>query len=145
MRLLCLLLFVTACTDPGAPVEERLLARRAALGLSSETMTFQDAMGAMDGAKYESLLARVGSRRLPADEVLDAALRIDNLLGRADPETAGKMRAEDPAHFDASLAQAKSAAAALARACAAGESGEAQARVLLTSCLDCHRSYRAPR
>jgi len=98
----------------------------------------------MEKGAFEGLLTRVGSRRLPADEVLDAALRIEDLLARADPASAAA-RARAPAEFDDRLRQSREDALALARAVAAGERGTEIASVLITSCLGCHETFRKRR
>lgn len=95
---------------------------------------------------YEGLLARtqLGSKAVRPDEVLDAALEIENLLARADPATAA-VRPPDPPGFDARLAHARGKATDLARAVAAGRAGEKEAGELVASCLDCHVRFRIPR
>ena len=145
LLLLLLLLFGAACADPGPEVAERLLARRVALGLSRDRLAFEAAMERMEERRFEALLARVGSKRLARAEVLDAALRIENLLLRADPETAGAARQKAPAEFEAWLRRARERASALARATAGGETGEGEARELLTTCLGRHLSHRERR
>lgn len=125
-------------------MEARLATRRVALGLPSEPLAFADAMKQVQEEGYEGLLARVGSKRLRPDEVLDAALDLENLLSRADAETA-EARPPDPPLFDARLADARGKATALARAVARGNSGDLEAKDLLASCVDCHVTFRIPR
>jgi len=138
------LLLLAACS-PAPDVDARLLARRAALGLGSGPLAFPEAMQRKGAKAYEALLARVGSRRLPADEVLDAALELENLLARADVATAGAVRDADPRGFDGRLEASRDRALDLARAIAAGGSGEKEARVLLMSCMECHLMFRKPK
>jgi hypothetical protein len=139
---LCL---VAACGSDGE-VDARLAARRAAIGLGDGPVAFAEAMARIREKGYEGLLARaqLGSKRLLPDEVLDAALDLENLLARADPATAAA-RPPDPPGFDARLARARGKASALARAVAAGRSGEKEAGELIASCLDCHVTFRIPR
>jgi hypothetical protein len=87
---------------------------------------------------YEALLARVGSRRLTEEEVLDAAVEIETLLARA-------VGPPDPPGFDPLLARSRTLARALALAVAQGKRGDAEARELLASCMDCHVIFRKPR
>ena len=144
MRYLPLVFLLAACADPDAAIDERLLARRVALGLKETELAFGAAMTKLEQGRYEPLLARVGSRRLPGDELLDAALEIENLLGRAQAEGV-KERAADPAAFDTFLAEARARATALARAAAGGGDAQAEAGALLTGCLDCHSLFRPRR
>lgn len=125
-------------------MDARLAARRAALGLAGGPIPFADAMKRIEAKAYEGLLARVGSKRLPKDEVLDAAVDIENLLLRADPATA-VARPPNPLVFDTRLADARERALALARAVANGGTGEPEARELIVSCVSCHVTFRAPR
>jgi hypothetical protein len=138
---LCL---AAACGSGTEELDARLQARRAALGLDDGTLTFADAMSRMRAKGYEGLLARVGSKRLRPDDVLDAALEIGSLLARADKETAS-VRPPDPPGFDSLLARARAKADELARAAAAGRTGEKEAGELLASCVDCHVTFRIPR
>jgi hypothetical protein len=133
-----------ACGSDGA--DARLAARRTALGLGEDPLAFADAMLRMREMGYEGLLARarLGSRRLRPDDVFDAALEIENLLARADPDTAA-VRPPDPPGFDSRLADARARAADMARALARGEAGEEEAGELLASCVDCHVTFRIPR
>ncbi len=101
-------------------------------------------MKGIEAKGYEGLLARVGSKRLSGDEVLDAALEIENLLVRADPSTAAA-RPPDPLVFDTRLADARERALALARAAARGGTGEPESRDLIVSCVSCHVTFRTPR
>jgi len=125
-------------------VDARLATRRAALGLANEPLAFADAMKEVREKGYEGFLARVGSKRLTPDEVLDAALDLESLLQRADPRTA-EARPPDPPRFDARLADARGRATALARAVAQGKSGDLEAKELLASCVDCHVTFRIQR
>ena len=125
-------------------MDEVLAGRRVALDLGGAALSFHDAMAAMEKGAYEGLLSRVGSRRLPREDVLDAALRIEALLARADPLTADE-RARAPGEFDRLASRARAGAGALARATAAGELGETEAAALLTSCVECHRAFRKRR
>lgn len=90
----------------------------------------------------EGLLTRVGSRRLHRDDVLDTALRIENVLSRADPASAGRHRASDREGFDLLHGRAREAASGLARAVASGRDGEQEAATLLTACVECHLNHR---
>jgi len=123
-------------------VEAALTSRRAALGLAQDPLPFGDAMDWMEERAVEGLLARVGSRRLHRDDVLDAALRIENVLARATPASAGRHRASDPEGFDRLTLRTREQAAALARAVAAGEDGKQEAATLLTACVECHLNHR---
>jgi hypothetical protein len=143
MRRYLVLVIVAACGSDGE-LDARLAARRAALGLADDPLTFPEAMIRIREKGYEGLLARVGSKRLRPDDVLDAALDLQNLLARADPATAAA-RPPDPPGFDSRLAHARAKALALARAVAAGGSGEAEAGDLVASCVDCHVTFRIPR
>ncbi len=125
-------------------MDGRLAARRAALGLKSGPIAFADAMKRIEAKGYEGLLARVGSKRLPKDEVLDMAVDVENLLARADPKTAAA-RPPNPLVFDARLADARERAMALARAVASGGTGEPEARDMIVSCVSCHVTFRTPR
>lgn len=107
-------------------------------------MPFADAMKRVRTQGYEGLLARVGSKRLSKDEVLDAAVEIESLLARADPSTA-EARPPDPPDFDAKMKAARERALAFARAAAKGGTGEAEARELVASCVACHVTFRTPR
>jgi len=135
---------LAACADPGPDLETELQARRAALGLPKEPLPLKAAMQEMQRRAFEPLLGRVGSRRLPPPEVLDAALRMENLLARAEPAGA-EGRAHDPAAFDALLADARDRAFALARAVASGNEGTPEAYGLLATCVNCHRRFRRSR
>lgn len=117
-------------------MQERLAARRTALGLPPDPLTFKAAMHEMDKARYETVLARVGSRRLSREEVLDTALQVENLLARAEPP------AGQPPRFQGLLGVSRKAALELARAAAGEESLEKPAYALIASCLDCHREFR---
>lgn len=90
----------------------------------------------------EGFLTRVGSRRLHRDDVLDAALRVENVLARADLASAGKHRASDPGGFDRLHLRTRDLATALARAIVAGEDGKEEGATLLTACVECHLTYR---
>jgi hypothetical protein len=138
--LLCLL--AAACGDAGKDIDEELMSRRAALGLKQDPMSFSAAMAWMGERTIEGLLTRVGSRRLHSDDVLDAALRVENALARADLASAGEHRATDPAGFDRLTLQTREHATALARAVAAGGDGKEEAATLLTACVECHLTYR---
>jgi hypothetical protein len=143
MRPYLVLALVAACgSEPDA--DARLAERRAALGTKSEPMPFADAMKRIEAQGYEGLLARVGSKRLSRDEVLDAAVEIESLLARADPSTA-EARPPDPPDFDAQMKNARGRAAAFARAVAKGGTGEVEARELFASCQACHVTFRTPR
>jgi hypothetical protein len=131
MRRAYAVLLLAACADPGPDVETDLRARRAALGLPRDPLTFQAAMAAMQKGAYEPLLGR------------EAALRIENLLARADPATA-EGRAADPKAFDALVEAARRGADRLARAAAGGREATAEAYDLLTTCVNCHRTFRRP-
>ncbi len=145
MRRYLVLCLVAAC-GAGGELDVRLAARRAALGLADDPLPFPEAMARIREKGYEGLLARAGSgsMRLQPDEVLDAALEIENLLARADPATAA-VRPRDPPGFDARLAHARGKASALARSVAAGGSGGKEAGELVASCLDCHVTFRIRR
>jgi hypothetical protein len=136
-----LLVLLAAC---GSDVEGRLAARRAALGLANGPIPFADAMKGIEAKAYEALLARAGAKRLPADELLDAALDIENLLVRADASTAAA-RPPNPLDFDSKLKESRERALALARAVARGGTGEPEARALVDSCVHCHITFRTPR
>ncbi|MHC4134374.1 MAG: hypothetical protein ACYTDU_00250 [Planctomycetota bacterium] len=138
--LLCLL--AAACGDAGPDLEAELTTRRAALGLEQDPLPFADAMAWMEKRVVEGLLTRVGSRRLHKDDVLDTALRIENVLARAELASAGRHRASDPEGFDRLTARTRGHAAALARAVAAGKDGKEEAATLLTACVECHLNYR---
>ncbi|MHC4548649.1 MAG: hypothetical protein ACYTEZ_07710 [Planctomycetota bacterium] len=144
MRWFYLLCLLAACGNSGRDAKEVLLARRVALGLGEEPLAFADAMHAMAKREVEGLLARVGSRRLPREQVLDEAVRIESLLARADPASAGAYRAANPEEFDALAAQARRRALQFARA-AAGEDARREAEQLLVACVDCHLTYRPRR
>jgi hypothetical protein len=143
LRALALALVAAACAPTPDPVG-RLAARRAALGLSSEPLPFAEAMERMEAKAYESFLVRVGSRRHSDEEVLDAAVDIENLLARADGVTA-EARPPDPPTFDDRLRAARERASAFARAVASGGRGEAEAGELLACCMQCHLIFRKPR
>jgi len=134
--LLGLLLLLAACGKQADAVQERLAARRTALGLPPDPLTFEDAMRAMEEARYETVLARVGSRRLSREEVLDTALQVESLLARAEPP-AGR-----PPRFAGLLGVSRQAALELARAAAGDGPLEKPAYALIASCLDCHREFR---
>jgi hypothetical protein len=138
--LLCLL--AATCGDVRPTPDAELTARRAALGLGKDPLSFTEAMAWMGERSIEGLLARVGSRRLHRDDVIDAALRIENVLARADLASAGKHRAADPGGFDRLHLRTRDHATALARAVAAGEDGKEEAATLLTACVECHLNYR---
>lgn len=138
------MILVAACGSRGEDVDALLATRRAALGLGDGRIAFADAMARMRAKGYEGLLARVGSKRLLPDDVLDAALEIEDLLARADPANAAG-RPPDPPGFDGRLAEARERARALARAVATGRVGEKEAGELLASCVDCHVTFRIPR
>lgn len=123
-------------------MDEELATRRAALGLSEEPLPFTDVMAWMGARTMEGFLTRVGSRRLHRDDVLDAALRIENVLARADLASAGRHRAQDPEGFDRLHVRTRDDAGALARAVASGKDGREQAATLLTACVECHLNYR---
>jgi len=123
-------------------VDAELEARRAVLGLAQEPLPFADAMAWMRAQAVEGLLTRVGSRRLRRDEVLDAALGIENALARAELPSAGRHRAPDPEGFDRLMRRTREQANALARAVEKGEDGTAEAAALLTGCVECHRTHR---
>jgi hypothetical protein len=142
MRRYLVPLLLAACgreTDADA----RLAARRAALGLDTEPVPFADAMKTIEKRAYEAVLMRVGSKGLSAEEVLDVAVEVENLLARADPATAA-VRPPDPLVFDARLKDARARAAAFARA-ALDEGAEEEARALVASCVSCHVTFRTPR
>lgn len=122
-------------------MDARLAARRAALGLGTGRVPFAEAMRQIEAREHEGILARVGSKRLTPDEVLDVALEVEDLLARADASTAAA-RPPDPHRFDARLADARARAAALARAVAKGGTGETEARELIASCVSCHVTFR---
>jgi hypothetical protein len=138
--LLCLL--AAACGDAGRDVDDELAGRRAALGLGQDPLPFADAMAWMRQRAIEGLLGRAGSRRLDRDDLLDAALRIENVLARADLASAGRHRAPDPDGFDRFTHRTREDAAALARAVAKGGNGQAEAMALLTACVECHLNHR---
>jgi hypothetical protein len=138
--LLCLL--AAACGDASADLDRELAARRAALGLGNEPLSFADAMTWMRKRTMEGLLARVGSRRLRRDDVLDTALRLENVLARTEPASAGRHRAADPGGFDRLLRRSREQAGALARAMASGADGRDEAATLLTTCVECHLEHR---
>jgi len=125
-------------------VDGLVVARRAALGLPAESRPFADAMKRMQEKGYEGFLARVGSKRVPADDVVDAALDMENLLAHADPSTA-EARPPEPPRFDALLADARRKTTALARAVLAGGSGRKEAGEVVASCTACHLVFRKPR
>lgn len=112
--------------------------------MKSEPLAFADAMKRIEAQGYEGLLARVGSKRLPADDALNAAVDLENLLARADPSTA-EARPPDPPDFDAKMKAARERASAFARAVAKDGTGEAEARELVASCVACHVTFRTPR
>ena len=101
-------------------------------------------MEEMDRRAFEPLLGRVGSLRLPRQEVLDAALRVENLLARADPAAVPE-RAGDPDGFDALLREARDRAGALARTAVEGGRGTEEAYGLLATCVNCHQRFRRSR
>jgi hypothetical protein len=136
-------LLAAACGS-GEDVEAKLAARRAALGLPAAPVAFAEAMRRMQEGGYEGLLARVGSKRLARDDVVDAALTIEGLLAHADPATA-EARPPDPLRFDALLAGARRSATALARAVLSGGDGIEEAGEVIASCTACHLTFRKPR
>jgi len=123
-------------------VDAELAARRAALGLAQDPFPFADAMAWMETRAVEGLLTRVGSRRVRRDDVLDAALGIENALARAELPSAGRHRAPDPEGFDRLVRRTRDRAKVLARAMVKGEDGKAEATALLTACVECHRNHR---
>lgn len=138
--LLCLL--AAACGAAGKDIDEDLTARRAALGLQKDPIPYAEAMAWMRERGIEGLLARVGSRRLHKDDALDAALRIENMLARADLASAGRHRAPDPEGFDGLSRRTREHANALARALAKGATGKEEGATLLTACVECHLNHR---
>ncbi|MHC4972876.1 MAG: hypothetical protein ACYTG3_11145 [Planctomycetota bacterium] len=138
--LLCLL--AATCGDAGPNPDAELTSRRAALGLGKGPLSFAEAMAWMGERTMEGFLTRVGSRRLHRDDVLDAALRVENVLARADLASAGKHRASDPGGFDRLHLRTRDLATALARAIVAGEDGKEEGATLLTACVECHLTYR---
>ena len=143
MRRYLVAVLLAACGS-GTDVDARLAARRAALGLGSAPLPFADAMKTIETKAYEAVLMRVGSKALPAEEVFDAAVEVENLLARADPKTAAA-RPPDPLVFDARMKDARERARALSRALALGRSGETEAGELALSCVACHVIFRTPR
>jgi hypothetical protein len=138
--LLCLL--AGACGQALPDADAELAARRAALGLAQDPLPFADAMAWMEAQAVEGLLTRAGSRHVRRDEVLDAALGIENALARAELSSAGRHRAPDPEGFDRLMRRTREQANALARAVVRREDGTAEATALLTGCVECHRSHR---
>jgi hypothetical protein len=101
-------------------------------------------MRRMQDRGYEGLLARVGSKRLAKDDVIDAALDIENLLAHADPLTA-EARPPDPSRFDALLGDARRKSTALARAMIAGGDGVKEAGEVVAACTACHLIFKKSR
>jgi hypothetical protein len=143
MRRFYLLCLLAGACGPALPdVDAELAARRAALGLAQDPLPFADAMAWMEAQAVEGLLTRVGSRHVPRDDVLDAALGIENALARAELASAGHYRAPDREGFDRLMRRTREQANALARAMVEGADGKAEAAALLTGCVECHRTHR---
>jgi len=114
---------VAACADDDVATRERLRTRRAALGLESAPLPMAAAMEGIERAGYEKALAR-------GDLALDDALRLENLLVRAEP-------GDVP---EGMLNRARRLVSEYVHALAAGE--RPAGGPLVRSCVDCHLKYR---
>ena len=127
--------------------EDRLSRRRIALGLDrSDPIEFRAAMQALE-EDLEPELKRAAVGRIDPVANVDTALRIQDLLDRADRadrDGAGKLRAPDPEDFDARLEESarRSGAWALAAVGGDAERSRGEAKALLLSCIECHKLYR---
>jgi len=127
VRIVPLALLLVACSAPEPTVAERLAARRIALDLPDTPLSLRRAMRELKSRGCEDHL-KAGTAGL------DEALVVENLLRRAQPETA-KERAKGPEAFDRALAAAADAALALAR-------GETDGAKVYEACVACHVAYR---
>ena len=138
MRRLGIFALLAACAGEAGPtVEERLVTRRIALGLDQAgPVAFEAAMHALE-EKLEPDLKRAALGRLDPAAAVDAALRIESLLERAD--LGGK-----PAEIGGGMGQSARLAEPWARAAIRGDSEAARrdARAVLDSCIECHKLYR---
>jgi hypothetical protein len=138
-KLLCVIVVAAACGEPPVDVETELAARRIALGLPESEATVADAMEEIEHRDLERLIEKTGLVKTPASEVLDGALRLENLLARASAR-------DRPDDFRTLLADGRARARDLAAAAVRGDRAEIEAtgRALLSSCASCHRKYREP-
>jgi hypothetical protein len=138
MRRLWIVALLAACAgEVGPTVAERLASRRIALGLDEAfPIPFDKAMHALE-EKLEPDLKRAALGRLDSAAAVDAALRIESLLERAD--LGGK-----PAGIGEGMGKSARLAETWARAAIRGDSEAARrdARAVLDSCIECHKLYR---
>jgi len=144
--LMLFLAFGAACAPENESValEDRLSRRRIALGLDHpDPLGFEAAMRALE-QELEPELKRAALGRTDPAAMVDTALRIQDLLERADPAGAGKLRAPDPDDFDTRMEASARLSAAWGLAAVAGDAEGSQraAKALLLSCIDCHKLYR---
>jgi hypothetical protein len=122
-RLYLLAALLAACSGENAATLDKLRSRRIALGLEAEPLPMAEAMQRIDKARYETALAR-------GDLTLDDALRLENLLVRAQP-------GEIP---EGMLHRARRLVSEYVHALAEGE--RPTTGPLVRSCVDCHLKYR---
>jgi hypothetical protein len=125
-RLYLLAALLAACSGDDAATREKLeklRSRRAALGLDPEPLAMAEAMQRIEKAGYEAALVR-------GDLGLDDALRLENLLVRAQPG----------AIPEGMLHRARRLVSEYVHALAGGE--RPTTGPLVRSCVDCHLKYR---